>query len=191
MNASLVLGECKELEHFCWKGIGDDLSYKAIDSNGNCVGVFLSALSTNSELESEENENDDLIYQKHEKFYRIIQLTEELSRRVNLSERFPYLRDFVEGKVLSVDGKYRGQGVAGQLVERTFKEMERRRIPLMAIQCSSYYSARVMQKAGFELVAKIPYKDFHLNGKQAIVPASPHVEIAAFIKWVNYGQMGE
>lgn len=187
MNESLGLGECKALEHFCWKDVKDNLSFKAMDANGNCVGVFLSALGVNSNVSPDNNdqhEADDMIYRRHEKFYRIIKLATELDRRVDLANRYPLLCEFVEGKVLSVDSKYRGMGIAGLLVQRTFEEMVIRGLPLMSIQCSSYYSAQVMLKLGFDRVAAIPYKDFVIDGRPAIAPKAPHLEISAFTKWV-------
>lgn len=192
MNNSLILGECKELEHFCWKDIRDNLSYKAIDTNGNCVGVSLNAIGRVAAEELGEDssaqpddQDDHQIYQKHEKFYRIIKLTEALEAKVNLPGRFPELRDYVDAKVICVDAKYRGLNIAGQLVTRIFEEMIIRGLPLISIQCSSYYSARVMIKLGFQLIATIPYKDFLINGEQAIKPKSPHTEISGFIKWVT------
>lgn len=197
MNSSLGLGVCKELEYFCWKNISDNLSFKANDANKNCVGVFISGLckTTKSPVTSvklrcnvEYNVDEDVFYKNHEKFYRIIKLTEELDRKVNLSQRYPELNEYAEGKVLSVDEKYRGMGIAGQLINRTLEEMEKRNIALIVIQCSSLYSARVMARLGFELVAAIYYKDFHLEGRQAISPKPPHDKISAFIKRVNCGQ---
>lgn len=187
MNESLGLGECAALEHFCWKDVKDNLSLKAIDANGNCVGVFLCALGVCAGPGDQMtmSEVDDLIYRRHEKFYRIIRLTEALDRKVNLAERFPRLREFVEGKVIAVDGKLRGMGIAAQLVQRMFQEMQKRQLPLMSIQCSGFYSAQVMIRLGFEQVAAIPYKDFLIDGHQAIKPKEPHVQITAFIKWVN------
>lgn len=189
MNESLGLGECKELEHFCWKDVKDNLSYKAIDANGNCVGVFLSALAFNSELDSEQQvDDDDLIYKKHEKFYRIIKITDALDRRVNLPQRYPEVREYVAGKVISVDGMLRGRGIASQLLERTLQEMQQRSLPLMTIQCSSLFSAQVVLKMGFQLIDKIPYKEFLMDGKQAIAPKDPHTEMSAFMKWVDEKQ---
>lgn len=200
MNSSLGLGVCKELEYFCWKNISDNLSFKANDANKNCVGVFISGLCKTTKSPSSvtsvdrrcsvHNDYEDMFYKNHEKFYRIIKLTEELDKKVNLPERFPELNEYVEGKVLSVDEKYRGMGIAGQLVNRTLVEMGRRNISLIAIQCSSLYSARVMARLGFELVAAIAYKDFHLEGRQAIVPKPPHDQIRAFIRRVNCEHWG-
>lgn len=193
MNASLVLGECKELEYFCWKRIEDNLSYKAIDANGNCVGVFLSELGVNSSAHynSESNKEDDLIYRQHEKFYRIIQLTDALDAKVNLPEMCPEVQEFVHGKVISVDSKYRGRGIAGQLLLRTLEEMKKRSLPLMYIQCSGLFSSKIVQKIGFELVGSIPYKEFLIDGKQVIAPKEPHTAMNGFIKWVGGDQGGE
>lgn len=186
MNESLGLGECRELEYFCWKNIKDGLSFKAIDLHGNCLGVAISGVC---EKQAEgaccpQEDQDDLIYRKHEKFYRIIKLTGELDKRVNLFDRHPGLTRYAEGKVLSVDGRFRGIGIAGELIRRTLREIEGRGLPLMAIQCSSLFSAKVMIKLGFTKVGAIQYKDFYIDGQQAIAPKDPHREISAFVKWV-------
>lgn len=189
MNASLGLGECKELEYFCWKDVADNLSFKAMDANGNCVGVFLcavaNAMECDSEIQSQQHKIDDEIYKKHKQFYKIIQLTGKLDRLMDLRGRHPQLREYAEAKVICVNRKYRGLGIAGQLVCRAFDEMRTRNLPLMTIQCSSHYSARTVQGLGFEAIASIPYCEFIIDGQQAISPAAPHSEITAFVKWIG------
>lgn len=183
MNESLGLGECKELEYFCWKNICDRLSFKAIDSHGKCLGVVINGICDRESGDGQAD--DDSIYRKHEKFYRIIKLTEALDRQVNIFGRHSNINSYVEGKVLSVDGDYRGLGIACQLIRRTLDEIGVRNLPLMVIQCSSFYSAKVMIKMGFSKIASIRYEDFYLDGRQAMAPKDPHKEITAFVKWTS------
>lgn len=44
MNTYLNLGECKELEEFSVKCLPDKCSFKAINSSGEIVGVFLNGI---------------------------------------------------------------------------------------------------------------------------------------------------
>ena len=44
LNYYLQLGECKDLEDYCKKSIPDACSYKAVNSNGEIVGVYLNGI---------------------------------------------------------------------------------------------------------------------------------------------------
>jgi arylalkylamine N-acetyltransferase len=38
------LGECKDLEAYCLKSIPDGCSFKAVNADGEIIGVFLSGM---------------------------------------------------------------------------------------------------------------------------------------------------
>lgn len=44
MNTFLELGECKELEEYATHCITDDCSFKATNSKGEIIGVFLNGI---------------------------------------------------------------------------------------------------------------------------------------------------
>lgn len=44
MNGCLGLGECKELEVFASKSIPERCSFKAVDANGQIVGVAINGV---------------------------------------------------------------------------------------------------------------------------------------------------
>lgn len=44
LNCYVQLGECQDLEEYCKKSIPDNCSYKAVNSNGEIVGVYLNGI---------------------------------------------------------------------------------------------------------------------------------------------------
>lgn len=154
LNSSLDLGDCPELEHFCRSGLDSGLSLKVIDELGTIIGVAVNSKVKRGEVE------DDSVYRGHEKFYKIIQVSEHAAKQVDLFGKHPEVNEYLEAKVLSVSADYRCQGIGKLLVNARLKLMEDLGIPVFYIQCSSYFAARIMEKSGFEEAFTMPYKEF-------------------------------
>lgn len=183
MNASLDLGECKELERYSECCIGDELSFKAISiDTAEILGVVISGFKTKSEDSEAELEYSDQ-YKSHKKFYNIIQITQALEDQMNVFELCPNQDRVVEGRILCVSKRCRGAGIAGKLVRATLDKMIAVQVPLFYILCSGHYSARVMEKLEFKEIGSIKYSEFLVQGEQVLRPASPHESIKGFIKW--------
>ncbi|XP_055682788.1 arylalkylamine N-acetyltransferase 1-like [Lutzomyia longipalpis] len=175
LNNSLDLGECKELEIFSTESLCENVSFKAV-RNGEILGVMINGIV---HKHSEAPHTD---FSGHEKFQKIITLSENLEHQCGIFERFPEIERYVDGRIMSVSSQARGLGIAGRLVEETLSHMGKENLPLIYIQCSSFYSARVLEKLNFEEILSLRYEDYRLEGKPVFTPEKPHENIKIFIK---------
>jgi len=97
---------------------------------------------------------------------------------------YPDIDCFIDGKILSVDPKYRGLGIAGQLTDMTIDFMKQHNIRIFHVLCTSHFSARVLEKMNFNEVFRLPYSDYVVDGQQVLCPAPPHVAARVFTKEV-------
>lgn len=119
---------------------------------------------------------------KHPKFKKILSLFEFIETQFDVFKLYPDVDCFLDGKILSVDEKYRGCGIAGKLTARAIEFMREHKITMYHIMCSSHFSARVCEKLDFEVVYELPYADYVVNGENPLLPAEPHVATKILIK---------
>ncbi|XP_037035334.1 dopamine N-acetyltransferase isoform X2 [Bradysia coprophila] len=180
MNTFLELGECKELEEYATHCITDDCSFKATNSKGEIIGVFLNGIIHKPAADAERSNSADEC--KHEKFKKILSLFDHIETLFNLFDLYPEYERALDGKILAVNSNYRGLGIAGKLTTRTIEYMQEHSIPLFHVMCSSKYSARVCEKLGFEEVFSLPFLDYVVNGENPLLPADPHTDIKIMTK---------
>lgn len=119
----------------------------------------------------------------HEKFKKIMGLMDFIDSKFNIFSLYPDIESFVDGKILSVDPKYRGLGIAGQLTDKTIEYMKKNRVQIFHVLCTSHFSARVCEKLSFTEVFQLPFTDFvGEDGKQVLCPEKPHVAARIFTK---------
>lgn len=108
-----------------------------------------------------------------------------IDTKFNIFELYPDIDKFVDGKILSVDPKYRGLGIAGQLTDKTIEYMKQNQIKIFHVLCTSHFSARVCEKLDFKEVFQLPFT-LYLDdeGKQVLNPQKPHVAARIFTKKV-------
>lgn len=99
---------------------------------------------------------------------------------------YPHIDRYLDAKLLSVDPRYRGQGVACKLTERTIEFMRANDISIISMMCSSHYSARVCEKLGFKKVYTLKYADYIVDGRNPILPADPHKAVQIYVKEINH-----
>lgn len=113
---------------------------------------------------------------------------EYIDTQFNLFDLYPDIDKYMDGKIMTVNKKYRGYGIGGMLTERTTEFMRVNNIPIFSIMCSSHYSARVCEKLDFKRVYTLNFIDYVVNGENPILPAEPHKSVQIFvqeIKWTN------
>ncbi|XP_059617137.1 arylalkylamine N-acetyltransferase 1-like [Phlebotomus argentipes] len=175
LNRSLKLGECKELEIFSTESLPEHISFKAV-RNGEILGVMINGVvHKNSDAPHAD-------FSGHEKFQKIITMSEGLEHQCDIFGRFPELQSYVDGRIMCVANSARGLGIAGRLVEETLKHMISENLSLIYIQCSSLYSARVLEKLNFSEILTLKYEDYKIDGQQVFSPEKPHESVKIFIK---------
>ncbi|XP_055676530.1 arylalkylamine N-acetyltransferase 1 isoform X1 [Lutzomyia longipalpis] len=181
LNTYLDLGECKELEQYSTKCIKEKCSFKALNSKNEIVGVFLNGLIHKPKEGEEPVKLADGC--EHKKFRKIMGLMDFIDEKFNIFNLYPDIDVILDGKILSVDTKYRGMGISVELTNCTINWMKENNIPLMHVLCSSHFSARVMEKLDFKEVFRMPYTDYlDANGQQILCPAHPHVAARSLTK---------
>lgn len=181
LNTYVQLGECKELEKYCTKSLSEHSSYKAVNSRGEIVGVILNGTIMKPQAGDEPPTKlaDSCL---HPKFKKIMALMDYVDEHFDLFELYPDIDRFLDCKIISVDTRYRGMGIAGMLTDQTLDYASRNGIKLLHVLCSSHFSARVMEKMDFTEVFRLPYADYRVNGEQMLNPAQPHVAVRILTK---------
>ncbi|EDW85661.1 uncharacterized protein Dwil_GK23036, isoform A [Drosophila willistoni] len=180
LNTFLDLGECKELEKFSLKPIKDNCSYKAVNKNGEIIGVFLNGLMRRPAPSDVPEKAGDSC--EHPKFKKILTLFDHLDTQFSIFDLYPNENLILDGKILSVDTNYRGLGIAGRLTQRAYEYMQENKINVYHVLCSSHFSARVMEKLGFHEVFNMKFSDYKPNGQVVFKPDLPHVAMRTMIK---------
>ncbi|KAL7737776.1 hypothetical protein ACLKA6_006166 [Drosophila palustris] len=181
LNTFLNLGECKELENYSMKSLKDNCSYKAVNKNGEIIGVFINGLlrrSASTAPPPEKAANGC----EHQKFQKILALMDHVEEQFNIFDLYPNENLILDGKILSVNSNYRGMGIAGKLTERAYDFMRANQISVYHVMCSSHFSAIVMEKLGFHEVFNLKYADYKKDNEVVFKPASPHVAVRILCK---------
>lgn len=93
--------------------------------------------------------------------------------------------EYLEGVNLSVLPEYTGRGIAGQLTQAIEDRARELNIPTVYVCCSSEYTARVVQKRGYQLIHTKPYEDCLHDGKRAFDTEEPHVALKCYLKMIQ------
>lgn len=105
-----------------------------------------------------------------------------ITEQYNIFDEYPNENLILDGKILSVNTNYRGLGIAGRLTEHVFDFIRENKISVYHVICTSYYSARVMEKTGFDRVFELKYADYKKGDEVVFKPEEPHVGVAILIK---------
>lgn len=116
VNIELLTSEdatCLELEEYSVKCIKDNLSLMAVSESGKIVGVCLNGAQLRDQPHEDEEECPN------PKFAKIVNLLETVEKNVDIFSRFVDVNKIICVKILSVDGSWRGRGVAKELMDKT------------------------------------------------------------------------
>lgn len=181
LNTFVNLGECKELEKYSTKNLHEHCSYKAVNGRGEVVGVNINGL-INKPKETDDAPEKLADGCEHPKFKKIMALMDYVDEHFNIFDLYPDVDRLLDIKIMSVDSRYRGLGIAGKLTDRTMEYVKDNNIKLVHVLCSSHFSARVMEKMSFEEVYRLPYSDYLVNGEQVFDPEKPHNAVRILTK---------
>ncbi|XP_053676578.1 arylalkylamine N-acetyltransferase 1-like isoform X2 [Anopheles nili] len=185
LNTYVQLGECKELEKYCTKSLGEHSSYKAVNSRGEIVGVILNGTIMKPQP-GDEPPAKLATNCLHPKFKKIMALMDYVDEQFDIFDLYSDIDRFLDCKIISVDTRYRGLGIAGMLTDYTLDYASRNGIKLIHVLCSSHFSARVMEKMDFSEVYRLPYADYKIDGEQVFDPEKPHVALRILTKRLDH-----
>ncbi|XP_055381942.1 arylalkylamine N-acetyltransferase 1-like [Condylostylus longicornis] len=181
VTKSLGIMDINELKFYLTKNISENCCFKAIDENGKIIGAVANGIERRQDLNDIKNNNEEEEEIIDERWKKLCMLFDNVDKNYNIFKIYPNINIYLAGKAIAVNPKYRGLGIAGELINKTVEFMKQNNINLMIRTCTSAFSARVMEKSNMKEVYKINYKDFIVNGEQLLKPESPHTACKVFI----------
>ena len=83
--------------------------------------------------------------------------------------------------VLSVSKKYSHQGIAKTLIVESKKHLQRQRVSVMVVECTSNFSARLCESENMHFVCSLPFEDYKGEDGNAVFEQDPpHTNIKVF-----------
>lgn len=108
------------------------------------------------------------------KYGQILKLIGEANRQADLFKRYGVDKLFYSF-MSCVKASCRGKNLGTRLKEELMALGKRLGYKLVSVDCSSFYSARLCKRMGWEVVNFISYKDYKdQNGQQIFHPPPPH-----------------
>lgn len=104
---------CAELEEYSLKELDNGFNLKAV-SNGKIIGVSLNGILERGYI----NELAEVSC-PNKKFEKVLMLLDHVAKESDVFSHFPDVDKAMCVKILSVDGKWRGRGIAKDLMNRT------------------------------------------------------------------------
>lgn len=165
-------------EEFNMSNISHGTSVVAMEGD-DILGVFLAGPKYSDEAQHIKEESEKLAGSKWSKILGILYLCEV---GANVFERFG-VEKAVHGHVLTVHKDARGKNVGGRIVEKVCEVAKDKGFQLFTTDCTSFYSAKLMERLGLVLVNELDYKDYRdSNDRQVFNPPEIHDSIKTFAK---------
>ncbi|TDG39836.1 hypothetical protein AWZ03_013743 [Drosophila navojoa] len=129
----------------------------------------------------EANAVDDLFEQAAQlagtKWGRILGILAIAERDANVFKRYG-VDKALHLHAIGVDSQMRGRAAGQRLINALVALGKELGYPLLTADCSSFYSSRLMQRLGFDVVNRIPYTDYVDDaGEQIVRPPEPHLAL--------------
>ncbi|XP_045480645.1 arylalkylamine N-acetyltransferase 1-like isoform X2 [Harmonia axyridis] len=167
-------GKCPDLEAYILSTLEEGTSVKAV-SNGKLV-----AFSMNGVVSRHEPNEKSCV--DSEKFQLILDFLLYNTVQCDIFGKYPDIEKAMTVKIISVDPCMRGRGVATRLVDETRKIAIEKGCKLMYVECTSYFSAQIMKRLGFEKVYSLKYSDYKIDDKIVFDPKKPHEEYTVYVQ---------
>ncbi|KAL0280471.1 UNVERIFIED_CONTAM: hypothetical protein PYX00_001749 [Menopon gallinae] len=85
--------------------------------------------------------------------------------------------------ILSVSRDYRGLNIGSELVQTSLKKAAACGLTHAVVECSSFYSARIIEKFGYEKICEMRYEDYkNENGEVIFKIDKPHEAVVKYLK---------
>lgn len=162
---------CMDLERFTLKDMDNGVNLLA-EQNGKLIGVCL-----NGTFERGKTENFECT---DAKFSKIVSLLDYVATESDPFKIYPGIDKAITVKILSVDGSFRGKGIAKDLMIKTRELARQKGCGFITVDCTSHYTACAAKKLGFKLHYTLNYEDYKVDGKTVFRPAHPHKELTVY-----------
>jgi len=164
LNESVELSKEKEsvikYRNFCTNLLHTGLSFAAVSETGEVMGVILNSIMNMDDyiIQQYSDENFD----PSSRFDDIEVLLNKVRRDIDLFGKYPNVNidRIMELKLISVNEAYRGQGVCQALVKKSKEMALELGYQMIYSECSSYFTAKAMERCGFQCIYSLPYSDY-------------------------------
>uniref|UniRef100_A0A224XPE4 aralkylamine N-acetyltransferase n=1 Tax=Panstrongylus lignarius TaxID=156445 RepID=A0A224XPE4_9HEMI len=151
------------------KALSQGYSLKAVDNQGNIVGVGINIDSSKFQIFNE--------VPSTEKLKKIFALMDHVDQHTN---KPPGLLDI---HIMTVDSAWRKKGVGNEFCDQTEKLAKENGFCGVYALCTGAYSRMIAESRGFKCIYSLSYKDYlDKNGKQIFDPKPPHTQVSACVK---------
>ncbi|XP_055624793.1 arylalkylamine N-acetyltransferase 1-like [Toxorhynchites rutilus septentrionalis] len=173
----------KLLELHCLSTLKDNVSVMAITNDGQIAGVALNGILRGNDDILQAMEKLNYVYD--ESFKKIFKLLYEQNLKIDLFNHFNVDKMF-EIRILSVDTKFRGQGLAKKLIAKSEEVALEHNIKVIKTDATGAFSQRVVGSLGFVTKGEIKYKDYlDEQGDTIFVVDPPHEKLKIMCKIIN------
>ncbi|CAD7004664.1 dopamine N-acetyltransferase [Ceratitis capitata] len=169
-----------EDEEFTLAQIQNATCIKAVqqhDDGERMVGVLLSGPRSNKEVKHLSKETSRC---GSTNWGMILQILARAERGSNVFERYG-VEQALHIHAIAVDGSLRGRAIGARLVEEAEKLARQLAYPLLTVDCTSLYSAKLCERLGMDCVNIIKYVDYlDDEGKVVYKPPQPHEYLKSY-----------
>ncbi|CAH0559958.1 unnamed protein product [Brassicogethes aeneus] len=175
--------ECELLEHHDLETLREGFSLMALDTEtGVIAGVALSGVSKRGDAEKalEEMKSIDNL-----KYHRIFGLLNNVNKSLDLYSKYN-VEEIFDIRILSVDTRYRGKGLAKELFHRSGLLAAEKGFKLLKTDATSLFTQKVAESDGYTVAKSVKYGDYKdENGKQIYKTQSPHDYYKVMIRLID------
>lgn len=182
-------GGNSELELHSLATLQDQLSLMAVDERdgsetyGQIAGVILNGVLLPGDTEEA---LDKLQYSSDINYKKIFELLYKHNLQVDLFARYDVDRIF-DVRILSVDSRYRGQGIAKELVRRAEQVARKSGYNLLKADATGIFSQKILRSQGFEPFSEQLYDKYTNEEGLIILPVeAPHIKLQLLTKQLKY-----
>ncbi|XP_043466559.1 uncharacterized protein LOC122501282 isoform X2 [Leptopilina heterotoma] len=163
-----------ELEQHCLQTLKQGYSRMMIDNKGTIAGTVLNGIVQRGEREEAERR---LAEMSDKNFQTIFGLLYKVNEKIDLFTKYN-VDDLFECRILSVDDRFRGRGLANALVQESLENAKNAGFKIFKADATGLFSQKVFLKYGFKTEAEIPYSDIDVS----IRPGPPHQALKLMVK---------
>ncbi|KAH8420515.1 hypothetical protein KR009_011089 [Drosophila setifemur] len=118
---------------------------------------------------------------RNTKWGNILSILAEVEAGSDVCRRFD-LPSCIHVHALAVNPQVRGRGLGVRLMNAIAARTVELGQPLVCVDCTSVYSAKLMERLGYQLIHTLRY-EHHLDarGQQIIQPPKPHESVQTFV----------
>ncbi|KFB37543.1 AGAP011168-PA-like protein [Anopheles sinensis] len=168
------------LEKHSLSSLRDGISVMAVTASGEIAGVVVNGILYGNDDTS--RALDTLATMDDDKFRKIFTLLYEENLKIDLFEQFSVEKIF-EIRILSVDSKFRGQGLAKELMRKSEEVARTQGFRIMKTDATGMFSQRVASSLGFATRHEVLYDDYcDQDGRPVFHVGEPHDRLKIMYK---------